>query len=335
MNEFNKYINHVANIKIKHEAFEKGMKILEEAYELKQNGYQSPYVVAIIGESRVGKTTLINTFLEKHKIVETKTGRITGCVLITVPVKPNSSSLCEAILQGLGDFSAHKKDSESSKRFRVITLIKKLGVRLIILDEMQHFVGRWSSTVLHDAADSLKVIIDETCVMMVVAGLEYGRHLLHQNESFKGRVKRYIDLSRFDWEVRSSRMQFRGLLQAFQIEINPFELPDIRSEELAYRFYISSGGLMGYVINIIESAMHLAIVNKRFQITIEDLMEAHDVSTMESDRKFSNNPFNLRAESASIDALAVSAKHIGTAIEMDPPKRRTRTSKKNQLFGVL
>jgi hypothetical protein len=130
-------------------------------------------------------------------------------------------------------------------------------------------------------------------------------------------------------------MQFRGLLQAFQIEINPFELPDISSEELAYRFYISSGGLMGYVINIIESAMHLAIVNKRFQITIEDLMEAHDVSTMESDRKFSNNPFNLRAESASIDALAVSAKHIGTAIEMDPPKRRTRTSKKNQLLGVL
>lgn len=335
MIDFKKYINHVRNIKIKHQAFANGLEILENAYTLKENGFTESYGVAIIGESRVGKTTLIITFLENHKIIESETGRVTRCALITVPVKPTSASICEAILEGLGDPFAHKKDTEGSKRYRVVELIKRLGVQVLILDEMQHFVSRWTTTVLHDAADSLKIILDDSKVLIVVAGLEYGRHLLQQNDSLKGRINQYVELSRFNWSDRNSRLQFQGLLKAFQKSMDPFQLPDISSEDLAYRFYISSGGLMGYVINVIESAMHLAINEKKIYITVEHFMKAHDLITMESNRKLSHNPFNLRADNSKIELLAETAKFIGTAIEMDPPRRRARLPKNNQLLGIL
>ena len=49
--------------------------------------------------------------------------------------------------------------------------MKKSGTRMVMIDEFQHFYDRGKRQIMHNVADWLKVLIDDTRTMLVVAGL--------------------------------------------------------------------------------------------------------------------------------------------------------------------
>lgn len=310
---------------VAHHEFKKGLGKLNNLLSLRMQGFKKSQGVALLGESGLGKTTLLKTFMKNQPHFETTEGSQRPMVLVTVPPKPTGSSLSSAILEGLGDPLAYSRDNEASKRNRVIHLIKKCGVEVMILDEIQHLSSRWGEVNRHDAADSFKVIMDATNIMMVLSGLEYGDALFRQNEQFRRRFTTNIRLSRFAWRDEDSRKQFRGFLNALKLQIDQYvSTIDLSSSEVAFRFYLASGGMTSRVVAILEKALSEVLLQNSTEMGLLEFAEAYsDLSAAEPD---SNNPFTADFRNDNKDSLIDHAANIGL---VSAPQRNR--SKKMQL----
>lgn len=310
----NQTLNLIKDLVIEHNSFGEALKVLEKCYKRKVQGYKEHIGVSILGEAGLGKTTLVKKFRSRHISEYTDTQTYKPIVLVTVPPKPTGTSLCTAILDGLGDGLKSLRESERIKRSRVVHLLKACETKVMVLDEVQHFTNKWNSKVSFEAADSLKIIIDETNIMIVVVGLNYGNSLLIQNEQLKRRFTHNISLSRFDWNQEESRRQFRGLLKAIQSLISPFKTVELSDPEIAFKFFIASGGITGYLMSIIEEAALLADEDCRDEISMNDFSEAFNlISHNFENPKMDFNPFNHTQHKHQMEILYQQSLVIGVS----------------------
>lgn len=325
----NNILNVIDKIVVNHEAFLDGMNNLNYYFKLKKDGCEQPIGIALIGESGMGKTTLIKKFIEQHAIIESDTQTYTPIALVRMPTRPKGNSLCNAILEGLGDKVSSSRVDIHQKVTRIAYLLNKCQTVALVLDEMQHFVNRWNGRDAHDAGDTLKLILDLSNVMLVCSGLEYGASLFKQNEQLMRRFSRAIKLSRFDWDDAASRTQFKAMLKAIQVAMEPyFKTVDLYSNEMAFRLYVASGGITGYAKAIIVEAAQRVYYRNQTEISLKDYAEAYSV--MEFALTFQgskSNPFTQEVNISNLASMLRESKMIGVA-NIDKPKKKSGPGKR-------
>lgn len=282
---------YIDSLLVRHSAFAKAARSLERAF-LVAPDLKDPFGIYIHGESRTGKSRLIEETMGKHVPYRTEDGLVVEVVKLQVPAKPTIKGLAIDLLRALGD-PMPDKGTENSMTERLVILLTACKTRLLILDEFQHFVDKSSSfTVIHHLADWLKNLLNRTKVTAVLVGLEYGLAVLKQNEQLRGRFANPIRLPRFDWRDENLRAEFLGLLDGFQSLISKkFNVPEFSSDELGYRFYIATGGLTGYVFNILRMAAWESIASKHNSISLRELEIAYSEGINEEDQ-YNINPFS-------------------------------------------
>jgi hypothetical protein len=127
-------------------------------------------------------------------------------------------------------------------------------------------------------------------------------------------------LPRFSWTDVGQRAQFICILKAFHKEIaKQFEVPIFHSEQMAFRFYCSTGGLIGYLANLLKQALRNAATEGRKAIRLDDLATAHAQSVWSSEYSSAlPNPFERSFRLVeSVDLLNRVSK-IGAVAEMAP-----------------
>ena len=103
----------------------------------------------------------------------------------TVPSGPTVKSLAGKLLEALNAPDPERgTENEKSRRLRV--LMKNSGTRMVMIDEFQHFYDRGKRQIMHNVADWLKVLIDDTRTTLVVAGLGSCRNVIDRNEHLPG-----------------------------------------------------------------------------------------------------------------------------------------------------
>jgi hypothetical protein len=145
-----------------------------------------------------------------------------------------------------GPDSERGTENEKSRRLRI--LMKETGTRMVMIDEFQHFYDRGKRQIMLHVADWLKVLIDETRSTLVVAELPSCRVVINENEQLARRFMASIQLPRFSWTDLRQRGEFISILEEYHNQIaKDFNLPTLYSEEMAFRFFLATGGLMGYL----------------------------------------------------------------------------------------
>jgi hypothetical protein len=234
--------------------------------------------------------------------------------MITTPSKPTVKGLTELLLDELGD-PASARGTEQSQTKTIKKLIKQMKTKTILFDEFQHFVSKKTGKVDAEVADWFKVLLHDTKLSIVVAGLPRCEAVFNLSEGqLDGRFEAPVRIPRFSWEKENSRMEFFGVLKKFEEAMKVFfDFPSFTTSEMAFRFYVASGGLIGYLVNLLNSIVWNAIDENRKVIELSHMRRNLIQSSWHFQSDLADiDPFGDQFSFTLSKSLASSISNIGT-----------------------
>lgn len=302
----------VDQVLVPHHAFNKAKERIETHLTAVQH-YQEPICIAVIGDSRAGKSRLLECISKEHPKTRNAEGVIIPVLSIKTPAKPTVKGLVEIMMREIGDPLWFKRGSETEKTEQLYILLKQVKTHTLIIDEFQHFYDKASHKVQHYLSDWLKNFVDRTGLMMIVVGLPDCMAVINQNEQLRGRFMAPIHMPRFGWSTAEERAEFAACLDSFQEGLKRYNFPELGSDEMAFRFYCATGGLIGYIAKILyQACLNAQMANTQF-ITMQNLAIAYEEAVWTDAITPLMNPFSAMFDASPVEHLLEMAKHIGTA----------------------
>lgn len=316
-----------------HTAFEEATKRIEQCFNFAEG--TEPICIALVGESRTGKSRVLEECASNHLRFRTSEGLEVPILRVTTPSKPTVKGLAELMLQLMGD-PRFTVGTENTKTIRLRTLMCNAGTKMVMIDEFQHFYDKSSHKVMHYVADWLKILVDDCRVALVVSGLPSCQAVLEQNEQLVGRFLSPIFMPRFDWRNDNHREEFIGILSSFYDSLTKnFDLPALDQPNMAFRCYCGTGGLIGYLTKFLRQAVWNAIDAGSNTIDLEDLFKAHTQAVWLKESPISlPNPFSTEFNVTPTDELLARVQLIGTPFKETTESRKTTTRKGGRPLSV-
>lgn len=273
--------NIVETTLVPHTAFADALERIEQCFRY-SDGSSEPICLALIGESRAGKSRALEEGECKHPRMRTADGLEVPILKVKTPSKPTVKGLAEVMLRTLGDPKWASRGTENEKTNRLQTLMQNTGTKMVMIDEFQHVYDKGSQKVAHHVADWLKILVDDCHVALVVAGLKTCTAILDQNEQLAGRFLSPVHIPRFNWLDDDDRSEFIAILSAFHESIGAhFDLPRLDNEDMAFRCYCAAGGLIGHITKTLRQSVWDALDKGTRVIRLEELERAHSLAVWE------------------------------------------------------
>lgn len=311
----------VDSILVPHSAFEEALRRMTQCIAYAQGGAHEPVCIALVGESRTGKSRCAEVFMRRHPPSRLADGLNVPVLGLVVPSRPTVKSLAELILKALGA-PDWEKGTENAKSARLTKLMRECGVLVLVLDEFHHFYDKTSHRVQHHVADWLKNLVGETKVALVVSGLPSLQAVVDQNEQLAGRFTSPVHMPRFDWLEDGHRGEWLAILDAFTHGLRGrFDLPALDGDELALRMYCATGGLMGYLTKTLRQAVWNAVDAGSKEISLRDIERAHQEAIWSREQlAHVKNPFDRTRLVYPSPELMAQTKLIGTPLVQAAPR---------------
>ncbi len=326
MNDTFNDLNAIDRVLIPSTAFETARRRLQQHFEASKT-CQEPVCLGIIGKSRSGKSRVLDDLMRQHPRERGPGGMHVPILRISTPSKPTVKGLSGIMLDALGDPLWNKRATEIEKTRRLGVLLEKAGTSMIVIDEFQHFHDPVTGKVNHEVSDWLKNLIEASKTFLVVAGLPSCRAVIDQNSQLSGRFASAVHIPQYDWKNVQSRREFIGILHGLQQAFPHYEMPALKSESMAFRFYCASGGLIGYVIKILRQAVWNAIAEGRTHMRLEHLEQAFEEAVWQTSSQTRLNPFELDFDPSPNLAMLGEATRVGDPAEAATYSRPVRREK--------
>lgn len=318
--DLSQYFNLVGSIRIDHRSYDDIHQSMKEAYEEAVAASTSlvevaaPTCMLIVGETRTGKSSVARDFFETCKRGRDKHGLSQAVLYATAPPEGTVKALLEQLLKALGD-PHWSKGSRANMTHRLLTLLRGVGCRMIILDEFQHLCDKGQRRRLVEASDWLKNLVEGKEWALVAVGLPESLSVINANRQLKARFDSPLTMPLFDWCDGASRRQFRAILKAFTMELAPFELPCLDSDDVAFRIFLATSGRLGLFAKLMDRAVKTAIRGSTTKIRMEDLSEAFKRAIwFSSEFPLEGGPFMANLDVVRVDEVV---RQVATLAERD------------------
>jgi hypothetical protein len=253
-----------------------------------------PQCMLLVGPTGAGKTTLAASYTQKYPATFTDTVILRPVVMATIPSTASITNLLITLLSALGDPGATRgnivaKEERLKKFFR-----EKCLVELLILDELQHFVDRDSQRILQNASNWLKTFIKETKVACVLIGLQNdAEEVVDSNPQLARLFGDPYVLAPFEWDETkpgATREVFRDFLRELE-RLLPLQEPShLADYETALRCFAACSGAVSYLMELVRSAIYLALEQERESLDYGLLSQAF-IERLAPIRRGIPNPF--------------------------------------------
>lgn len=320
----------VTDLVVAHDGFREMLEHMECLWRDAQAGI--PAIAPFVGETGTGKTTAIRVFRARHAPGRSPDGLTMPVLCVNTPAKPTPNGLAERILHALGD-PRPTAGSAAAKMDRIIKNLKAACVRVITLDDLQHFVDKRQQVAIYDAADYLKELLASHDVVILAFGLPECELVIQSNEQLKTRSKSVFKLKRFDWSDPPSQAQFVAVLEAFAGGVDDVELPTLASPEMSMRMYLATGGLIRYVSAVIGKAVRNAADQRSHSIRLEDLARAWAEEVIPPGPQY-GNPLSRQYVLTDLATKISEAKLIGARVVRPKPARKRDAHRELAAIGL-
>jgi hypothetical protein len=198
-----------------HPNFEAGMDAILNV--MKYRGIK-PYGVMILGDPGCGKSFLLETVQRKHPELFTRRKTEIPMICIDSPPDIAAGAFYSDLLEALGDKCPDEGTPKALRR-RLKKLVKNLNTRVIGIDEAHDFLPSSGLTPTSKAVKTIKWLMNNTKVPLVLAGKPNTKDLLDIDDQLESRFVQVIKLENFSCinEERSldSADFFDGLFSVF------------------------------------------------------------------------------------------------------------------------
>lgn len=215
-----------------------------------------PDILFIVGDPGTGKTWLVKRFAAGYPRKEHETFTSVPVLLVNVPAKCSLKRLPGAILEELGSPLWNVGDEEQ-RSHQLETLLKRCGVKLVILNEANHLVDRGKEKSHYLLADWIKLISERAGVPFVLVGIPRLRVLLEVNEQLADRVKEVVTIEPFGVDERCKNQMVTALLSFNQL-LEGIDRIRLAEPENARRFAFATGGRLRRIRRLLVKSVQVA-----------------------------------------------------------------------------
>ncbi|MGG6229357.1 TniB family NTP-binding protein [Tenacibaculum sp. SDUM215027] len=258
--------------------YSKALEILGKFDELKEypRSHRMPNLL-LVGESNNGKTALLQRYMAKNQasIDENTSEAIVPVLYVQAPPEPDQKRFYNTILEAL---LAPYKSSEKIeiRERRTFHLMRKLNVRLLIIDEIHHILAGTISK-QRVFLNTLKYISNELQISLICSGTRDAFNAIQTNPQLANRFEPKI-LSKWN-----NNEEYLRLLASFERLLPLKEESFLYEPSMAKKILSKSEGLIGEISKILELSGIFAIQNGYEKIT-KSIIDNIDY-TSPSDRK--------------------------------------------------
>lgn len=247
----------IRSLVIKHPQFDRAYQAIFNAYQMKVL-IDSAENIICVGQSGTGKSTLKERMRLSFPEVETIEKKIIPVLVVDTPSVPTVKNIAEEMLIQLGD-PRFNKGSAIEKTNRILHYLDKCEVKMVIFDELQHFVDQGKRKTPLEVSDWLKTVIDKAGVSTVLMGLERSEAILEVNEQLRRRFSRRVDIAPFSIQTKESRATFIGVVRVLDKKVGLPRRINLQDKDLILSLFYASNGIIDYLVKLFIGAYEQAI----------------------------------------------------------------------------
>lgn len=260
------------NVVIRHPQFDLAYNAIVEVYEMNRRIGIAQNCL-LVGGSGTGKSTVKNMIVKEYPSQLGVHHPQIPVLVIDTPSLPTVKNLAEELLIRFGD-TRFSKGSAIDKTNRILEYIKVCGVKLLMIDEFQHFFDQGKRSTPREVSDWLKCLIERANVATVLMGLERSERILEVNEQLRRRFSRRIELRPFLWDENSDRAIFARVLKNLEDAAGSDVRMNLKDFELVRAFHFATNGIVDYMVKLLVGAHTIAHRKKLNDISSECLEQA-------------------------------------------------------------
>ena len=250
-----------------------------------------PECLLIVGDSNMGKTTIIHEFTKQHY---TKTVNDIDMELLSVkkPVltilAPAKATVKELYINILNHFFVpfRPTDPEAKLRNQAVHLMRKYETKMLIIDEIHNSLTG-STKLLSEVMNTLKNLSNDLSLNIVGVGTREAVTILHTDAQYASR----FDVAMLPkWELNQD---FLRLLLSYVRLLPLKKRSDLASQRLATLIFEISGGNFGDLNRLLVECAKEAIVQGNEEITEEIVHKFKWLKPTEGMRNIRNINLNV------------------------------------------
>lgn len=222
----------------------------------------------VVGSSNNGKTSIAKTFVERHKPETNSDETILRFPVLYIESLPHPTpeSLMVEIIRLIGLPYSSSRDLLRLK-VRVYALLKDLGVRVLVVDELNTIVPLTNAKRQTFLAE-LRSLTVKLGISVVCFSTRAGANVASYDDAFTSRFP-IMDLP--TW---TQGQQWRELVRDFEAYL-PFPEPSkLSSSQFSERLLVQADHRLGELSNLLESMSSYAIKNNLKHLTPEIIAES-------------------------------------------------------------
>lgn len=222
-----------------------------------------PQNLLLVGDTNNGKSAILRQFVARHRPYEMEQdGSMRWPVLdFQCPNDCDEKRFYNAILDRL--FVPYRNSDRADKKQRqVIAILKQVGVKVLVIDEIQHILVAGNQRRHTQLLNMIKFLSNELLIPMVCAGIRTALNAIQHDEQLKNR---FDSETLHRWVIGD---EYFRLLASFE-QLLPLKKPSqLTDPSLAHRILSLSEGHIGEIAKVLRTASVLAITSKNEQITL-------------------------------------------------------------------